>query len=330
MIPINFDSGLNLVLYLQSLGSWLINIMKIITQLGGEVFFILLMPAFYWCIDWSLGIRLGVILMFSNGLIPTLKIAFHTPRPFWYSPNVRAYVSEDTFGIPSGHSMNAASFMGFLIYSFRQIWFWITLALLIILVGISRLVLGMHFLPDVLTGWIFGFLLLWLFIFLEPPVISWLVNRKLPYRLLVSFVVSLIFILFGVFVRISNADFHIPAAWVENAALATPVATQINPFSLSPLMMASGAFFGLSAGAIWLFDRTGFNTSGNLKSRVFRYPIGIVGLFILWYGLGVVFPPGDFPLAYILRYLRYFLVGAWASAGAPLLFIRLKLAEPSS
>jgi membrane-associated phospholipid phosphatase len=330
MIPINFNSELNLVLYLQSLGSWLISLMKIITQLGSEVFFILLMPAFYWCIDSRLGIRLGVILMLSNGLIPTLKMAFHTPRPFWYSPSVRAYVSEDTFGIPSGHSMNAATVMGFLIYSFRQIWVWITLTLLIILVGISRLVLGMHFLPDVLIGWIFGFLLLWLSILLEPAVISWLVNQKLSYRLLVSFAVSLLFILFGLIVRISNADFQIPAAWVENAASATPVATQINPFSLSLLMTASGAFFGLSAGAIWLFDRTDFNTAGSLKSRLLRYPIGIVGMFIIWYGLGEVFPQGDFNLAYTLRYLRYFLVGTWAAAGAPLLFIRLKLAEPSS
>ncbi len=329
MIPFTFDSGLNLVLYLQSLGDWLISSMKIVTLLGSEELFILLMPAFYWCVDSNLGIRLGVILMLSNGLIPTLKMVFHTPRPFWYSPKVHAYVSEDTFGIPSGHAMNAASVLGLLVYSSRRVWVWVALTLLIILVGSSRMVLGMHFLVDVVVGWVSGFLLLWLFLRFESLVIAWLADRKLTTRLLVSFAASLSFIMLGVIVKISLGDFQIPVAWVDNAASATPVATQIHPLSLSYLMTASGAFFGLSAGAIWLFDRIGYNAGGTLKTRLIRYPIGIVGVFILWYGLGVVFPQGDFPLAYTLRYLRYFLVGVWASAGAPMLFIRLKLAKPS-
>jgi hypothetical protein len=43
--------------------------------------------------------------------------------------------------------------------------------------------------------------------------------------------------------------------------------------------------------------------------------------------LGLVFPRSETLLAYSLRYLRYGLVGFWVAAGAPELFIRLRLAE---
>jgi hypothetical protein len=50
---------------------------------------------------------------------------------------------------------------------------------------------------------------------------------------------------------------------------------------------------------------------------------------VLWQGLGAVFPGGEEPLALLLRYLRYALVGAWVGGLAPLLFVRLGLAAPA-
>ena len=61
-----------------------------------------------------------------------------------------------------------------------------------------------------------------------------------------------------------------------------------------------------------------------------RYILGLVGLLILWYGLGLVFPREATFIAYLLRYLRYTLVGAWITAGAPYLFLRLHLAEKTN
>jgi hypothetical protein len=55
--------------------------------------------------------------------------------------------------------------------------------------------------------------------------------------------------------------------------------------------------------------------------------LGLVGVLVLWYGLGLVFPRDEAVIPYILRYLRYALVGGWISAGAPWLFTRLKLVQ---
>jgi len=41
---------------------------------------------------------------------------------------------------------------------------------------------------------------------------------------------------------------------------------------------------------------------------------------------GLITPDAEALLPYILRYIRYTLVGAWVSAGAPWLFVRLRLA----
>jgi hypothetical protein len=55
--------------------------------------------------------------------------------------------------------------------------------------------------------------------------------------------------------------------------------------------------------------------------------IGLVGIMILWIGLGEIFPGGEALIPLILRYIRYSLVGLWVMAGAPWLFFHFKLAE---
>ena len=78
------------------------------------------MPALYWCIDARLGLRVGMILLLSNGLNAVLKLAFHTPRPYWVDARVTGFAAESSFGLPSGHAQSAASVWGLLASSFRK------------------------------------------------------------------------------------------------------------------------------------------------------------------------------------------------------------------
>ena len=79
-----------------------------------------------------------------------------------------AIYAENTFSFPSAHSMMAMAFFGFIVYillkrakkrKYKIIIFCVGL-MLILFVGLSRLYLGVHFLSDVLGGYLFG--LLWL------------------------------------------------------------------------------------------------------------------------------------------------------------------------
>ena len=53
----------------------------------------------------------------------------------------------------------------------------------------------------------------------------------------------------------------------------------------------------------------------------------LIGVLILWEGLGAVLPKGETWLPLILRYIRYTLVGFWMIGAAPWLFFHFKLAR---
>jgi len=67
-------------IWFQQVMDWLIPIMKGITFLGNIEFYLLFMPLLYWCLDITLGIRIGFILLVSGGINALLKQGFHTPR----------------------------------------------------------------------------------------------------------------------------------------------------------------------------------------------------------------------------------------------------------
>ena len=133
---------------------------------------------------------------------------------------------------------------------------------------------------------------------------------------------SLLLLLIGALVELSLVGWTIPIAWVKHAKAAGVV---LDPFRLDGLITTTASFFGLSAGAIWMETRGGFRVQGPLWKRGLRYAVGVVGVLVLWMGLGAVFPRGAHPTAYALRYLRYALVGGWVTGIAPWLFERLRL-----
>ncbi|MFA6149626.1 MAG: phosphatase PAP2 family protein [bacterium] len=98
----------------------------------------------------TLTIPVGMLL---NGM---LKLAFHRSRPAWDDPILMI----ETFSFPSGHAMAATLLYGFLAaFGVRKAraWRWRVLAvlaagMLVVLIGFSRLYLGVHYLSDVLAG----------------------------------------------------------------------------------------------------------------------------------------------------------------------------------
>lgn len=89
-----------------------------------------------------------------------LKHVFHRARPL-----AEALYLETSSSFPSGHATMAMALYGFILYT---VWkhdkhylknsFVFFLAILIILIGLSRLYLGVHYLSDVLVGYVIGFI----------------------------------------------------------------------------------------------------------------------------------------------------------------------------
>jgi len=116
---------------------------------------------------WGREARLFAITMIGAGLLNiTLKLAFKRPRPvpfFNLSP-------PETYSFPSGHSLTSAVFFGALaailtarIKSKRvQVAIWIVATAMFLLIGLSRIYLGVHYTTDVIAG--FAAALIWILV----------------------------------------------------------------------------------------------------------------------------------------------------------------------
>jgi len=321
MFPYDFD--LSLVIAFQSLGDWLVPFMRFFSFLGTEEFYIILLPILYWCIDTQLGIRVGVIMLFGSGLNSILKIPFHGPRPYWYSSDVKPFWAETSFGVPSGHAQQSVTVWGFMAGYLRKPWAWAAAIFLMLMIGLSRPLLGAHFFLDISVGWLVGSLLLWLFLRYWDGVVAWAREKSLVQQVTYAFLVSLGMLLIGGLIAFLNRDFTLPETWLANAARAGDELPA--PVSMSGIITSAATLFGLLTGVAWIADRGAWQASGPVWMRAARYVLGLVGVLVIWYGLGAVFPRGEALLPYVLRFIRYGLLGLWVSAGAPLMFMKLKL-----
>lgn len=315
---------INITLFFQNLGSWLTPIMQLFTFLGNEEFYLLVMPALYWCVDSAAGLRTGLMLALSGGVNSYFKLLFHSPRPYWIDSRVKAYISETSFGLPSGHSQNAASIWGILASSFKKKWLIITAILVTILIGISRIYLGVHFTRDVLSGWLIGCLLLFLFTKLEKPVVRWIQPKSFSYQIVTILLISAVMILLGYCSWLVSASFVLPQTWIDQSIASSGTAP--DPFNLNGVYTISGVFFGFATGFAWIYKKYGFpSVAGSLSNKIIRYFLGLMGLIVLYAALKLLFPENPVWLAHGLRFIRYALIGFWVSAGAPLIFKKLKL-----
>ena len=105
-----------------------------------------------------------IIITVINNII---KILVRRQRP----PIENRLVVEKSFSFPSGHSMIGMAFYGFLVYltytnienkKLRNLII-VILILLPILIGISRIYLGVHYFSDVISGLIFSIAYLFIF-----------------------------------------------------------------------------------------------------------------------------------------------------------------------
>jgi membrane-associated phospholipid phosphatase len=319
------QNGINWIVAIQSLGGWLELPMKFFSMLGYENFFFLVLPLIYWSVDAGLGMKVALVIAVSNNLKPILKLLFAAPRPYWLSGQVKTLLYESSFGIPYGHAQDAVALWGIMAAGLKKRWAWPLAFVIAFFVGFSRLYLGVHFVHDVIAGWLIGFVILLAFLKFSDPVAAWLKTRTLVQQIILAFVISLVMVGVGAWSTARLDGYVFPVEWTDNALRAGPLP---DPVSMEGIITSAGSLFGLAAGTASMVSGGGYQASGPLEKRAFRYVIGLVGIMVLWIGLGQIFPRGETVLPLILRYIRYSLVGLWVMAGAPWLFFHFKLADP--
>jgi len=321
--------GIDLILSLQTIDSWRLP-MQLLTFTGITEFFLLILPALYWLVSRRLGARMATLLLLTIALGSLLKIAGHGPRPYWIDPRVQLLGgAESTFGLPSIHTLNAVMMWGLLAQYIGRRWSWLVAMLLILLVGLSRIYLGVHFPSDVIAGLLVGLLLFWRWARDDTAASRWFLRMTPSQQRFWAIALSIAFILLGVLVRVVTVSQWDAAADWPGQVESTTV-NLFAAFSLADLITAAGVFVGMVFGLLFCTERALFTISASPLQLVGRYLIGVIGVLLLWQGLDLLFAQlaaDESSLGYGLRYLRYSLIGFWIFGLAPLLFVKAQLAE---
>ncbi len=151
-----------------SSGSFISVLGKIFSFMGGEHGLLLVSLIVLFCWKKESGKKLALVVLAVNVWAPMIKAVVMRLRPYMdYPDRVKALelVESDTeamdiaaqgYSFPSTHSASAASLYLSLAGEVKKRWMWIVAVAITLMVGISRVAVGMHYPTDVMAGWAVG------------------------------------------------------------------------------------------------------------------------------------------------------------------------------
>ncbi len=266
---------LQIIRFIQSFATpWLDQVMIVITWFGQEMIIAAILAFVYWSLDKRLG-RLAAISAFTGTVLNCgLKGVFMVPRPIG-TPGVRTLYESTAGGysFPSGHTQTAASAY-FALVRPNQNYGYLTAGLLCVLVGLSRLYLGVHWPLDVVVGLSLGFFV------------------AIGYTYLYDSIGSLAF-LFGIVGAVLAVFFLLPF----------PVSDDF--------YKAFGGFVGVALGCLFEERFVDFTVKRGFFRGAIRWVLGLAMVYFLRLGFSMVMPAGH--LFYMAEYgaATFFLMGLY-------------------
>jgi membrane-associated phospholipid phosphatase len=315
------ETSLEVIHWLQTNYPQLETALAFVSQLGRFEFYLALVPLLYWCIDKRFGKHVAYLLALSNIVNAMLKHALQLPRPYWLDSSV-GLAKDPQYGWPSNHTQTAAAIYLFVAYWARRTWVWLLALAFILLMVLSRIYLGLHFLHDAVGGVLLGLLVLGCYLLWLRYYQDTFRNRILGQRLLFSLLVPLTFTVVYFFLRLLLDAPDADVAWADFISAAERT-------SIEDVTSGLGILFSLGVGFILEASRIHFLVDGSVLRRAARYLLGIAVTLLIWRGLALLLPDEPLWLALPLRFLRYWLAGMWVAYYAPAVFIRLRLAHAS-
>ena len=289
---------------------------KFFTAMGTAYFYVPLILLIFWWIDEKRGFRMGILIIASAWINSFIKDVLKQPRPFDLDPSL-GLAFEPTYGAPSGHAQLSLSFWVPIACwlsqkpAVKRAILWAATILFLLFMGYTRLYLGLHFPTDLFLGWIIAALILVVWFLPGPFLTNTLASAGVRAQNILAAVIALI--MSGLY----PLDRTMPAL-----------------------------FLGFCIGYTLMKQRFPFISRTEINGKrpgaavfALRALIGFAGMAIVYIVLRFLFPgEGSFfanipfwsetsPFYELGRFIRYGLVGFWASAGAPYVFRRIGLAS---
>lgn len=305
----NLEQGmaLELVQWFQSGGRGVLWYLLLpFNYIGEELGVMVLLAVVYWSVHRRQGIRLMILVLGAQVFSAFFKVWWGRPRPYHVAPDAIDNVSTtDQPGLPSGHTIFGTTAGLWLGQNWRTRGGRTVVLLFILLMGISRMVHGVHYPQDVAAGWLIGAALFGLFLWIESRAAGWINGASLWAVALLVLVISTVLL---VLVFLVDQDF------------------EARKSILAPAGALTGGILGLA------IDRrfVKFSDSGGVGQRILRAVVGLVLLAPVHLGLSAAFygvfgeSEGFWAVLFYLK--RYGILGFWVAIGIPYVFTLLKLA----
>lgn len=279
-------------------------VMSAVTQLGGEVIFIVAAVVVFWCVSKWEGYYLTTIAFCGTVLNQFLKLICRVPRPWVRDPNftiVESARAEATgYSFPSGHTQNAIGLFGGMARWGGRRWVRIGLTALALVIAFSRMYLGVHTPADVGVSLV---LVAALVLGLYP-----LMRRAQEKPRYMGYVLAAMLVVSGAFV-----------VFVETCGFPADMDAENLASGIGNAWKMLGAVAGMTLA--WLLDRRyiHFETQAVWWVQVIKVAVGMALLLAIKSGLKA-------PLLALLGHeglaggVRYFLLVLVAGAVWPLVF----------
>ncbi|MCL1830965.1 MAG: phosphatase PAP2 family protein [Oscillospiraceae bacterium] len=279
-----------------SIRSDLVNsVFSLVTKLGEEIVVIVILCAIFWCLEKKLAYCIGISYFLSGLLVQDLKIIFRIDRPWIldssFKPVPSAIEHASGYSFPSGHTQSATSLFGTIGLSLKKTWQKILCFVIFLLVGFSRMYLGVHTMLDVAVSMAITFGIAVLMVLFydkgdKPSTREWFIPAVLT--------------LFAVATGILATCLHSAGIITEDYVLDCLKATGAGVgFAVGMYLEKQFIQFSVKCKSLWL--------------QLLKYLIGIVGVLVVKEGLKLIIGTGM-----IVDTFRYILIGLFITAIYPL------------
>jgi undecaprenyl-diphosphatase len=147
------------------------SILNFFSMFGEQLVMVAVLGFLYWCWDKDFGEYVGLNVVTVSLWNPMVKNICLRRRPYFDNSGIHCLrpvekgadiydIEAQGFSFPSGHSSSAVTLYGSLASYTRKRIFLLLALILPLLVGISRVYVGVHYPTDVLCGWLLGLLVI--------------------------------------------------------------------------------------------------------------------------------------------------------------------------
>ncbi len=276
-------------------------IFEIITFTGNGLFLILTVAVFNFIYDKRFAKNFYFMWIFSGGINTMLKEVFKEPRPLTnITKEAERGYSSSGYGFPSGHAQVAASLWGYTAYNFKDKakpnFIPVILSIFIFLVALSRVIIGVHSIKQIVWGLLIGIVILIAFLYLEPILSEKINLLSLPVKIILAIIVSVLYAVIG------------PLIFPE-----------FSGYGVNIYAVSGGSLLGLFVGYIIEGEYVNYEPSElNTKQRVINLTVGMVILLVF-----LIFIYGLITGSDILLFIQHALLSLIITLVIPFIFTKI-------